>query len=195
MTSAVLTSGRAKPVGFGARVTGLVGTLGFAVRLTGGGTFALCASVFTSTGFGLDEKSMFGGSELCRKADIRFSSAGVGFLLNVRACPLVGESLAGVGVNGGIGPPKRMPMEASLLGERGESTVTIGGDFWDGITDTIDSGLGLGGLSRLFLRTGGPWPLGMTLLAIGAGEGDRDVLPSDVPGRPFGIGASTVSET
>jgi len=41
-------------------------------------------------------------------------------------------------------------MDSIPWGERGESTVTIGGDIWDGVTEIMDIGRSVGGLGCRF---------------------------------------------
>lgn len=85
VSSAVLGSGAVRLVVFCARLEGLFGMLGFAVRLTGGGTLVTAdESGLAPGGFGLLARSVFGGSLFCSKTDMRASSAGVATRLSVR---------------------------------------------------------------------------------------------------------------
>ena len=90
--------------------------------------------------------------------------------------PVRGISLRASRGGGSRGVPKRLPM-LSRAGDRGESTVTIGGDRCDGVTSSIDCGLALGGLG---LRFRGP-ACSVPLSSVGSTS--LLASPEDVRGR------------
>jgi len=86
VSSVVPGSGAVRLAIFCVRLEGLFGMLGFAVRLTGGGTLVTAGgSELAPGGFGLLARSILGGSLLCSKINMRASSAGVAARLSVRA--------------------------------------------------------------------------------------------------------------
>lgn len=129
---------------------GLIGTLGLAARFTTGGSLVGTAFVDLASGNGNAGASlMIGESAACRNAAALASKAGVAALLMLRECDLR-DSLVRLGVRGcnGVVPAEaegRRSTEKPFWGERGESTVTRGGECGSGgLMGPIDDGLGWG---------------------------------------------------
>ena len=86
-----------------------------------------------------------------------------------------------------------MSKELFLSGECGESIVTIGGDFWEGVTIIMLCGRALGGVGRLFcpVDAGGS----RNLSPSGVRVSPKDVLPSELRGRTVGALSSAFKDT
>lgn len=144
-----------KLLGFFASTGGFTGTLGFAARLKLGGPgvgsdFASLLGLVSGRGGGAMSSApgVFGVSAACKKAPIRASNAGVVVLLIFLACPLPAESPVLSGVRGANNGVMRVPLAAgrkssenALWGDRGELTLTVGGEGFVGVKDTIEAGL------------------------------------------------------
>lgn len=112
-----------------------------------------------------------GESAACRNADALASSAGVVARLRVRACRpgLPGDALPLFGVSGliegdiVIADGARRSSDMFLTGDRGDSTITNGGERF-GVSETMDMGRDFGGLGRRFL---GPVARGCGVLFSG----------------------------
>ena len=90
-----------------------------------------------------------GGSKFCKNADMRFSSAGVVFLLTALTWPLEAGLLVEFGVRGNaLELPNCVLMLTNFAGERGDSIMTTGGNVCDGVADIMDCGRACGGLGR-----------------------------------------------
>lgn len=150
--ASILGSGAVKLLGFFARTGGLTGTFGFAARLTlgGPGVDSGFASLFGLLLLGIggggisSDTGLFGMSAACRNALIRASNAGVVVLLILLAWPLLAESPVLSGVSGAmsVAPVEGLKSSENVLcGDRGEFTLTVGGDGFVGVKDTIDTGL------------------------------------------------------
>lgn len=105
----------------------------------------------------------------------------------MREWPCIGDPLSECVINAGFSSLRSIDM--FLSGEFGESIVTMGGDFWEGVTDSILCGRAFGGLGRLLLANSGGCPCVVAFPSPG------DVRPSDVLGRSFGVDTSAVKET
>lgn len=86
-----------------------------------------------------------------------------------------------------------MSKEVFLSGECGESIVTIGGDFWEGVTIIMLCGRALGGVGRLLC----PVDAGCSriLSPSGVRVSPSEVLPSELRGRTVGPLSSAFKDT